>query len=91
MPDQNATPAGLPDSPDRSGRENGDRPRDDGRDPVEQDPAVRRAFADDDTTTALTTEEQDDRGPLAPDFREPEEPSGREPGGTPREDPPGPD
>lgn len=88
MPDQDATPS---DAPDRSGREDQGRPQYTEQNPVEEDPAVQRAFADDNAATALTTEEQDDRGPLAPNFRAPDKPSDREPGETSREEPPAPD
>ncbi|MEE1939962.1 hypothetical protein V1L54_11175 [Streptomyces sp. TRM 70361] len=61
-------PAG-PSRPEDRGRGTGEpEPR---RSPLEEDPAVRRAFTDDNTATALTTEDEDDRGPLAPRFQEP--------------------
>ncbi|MDG9704651.1 hypothetical protein [Streptomyces sp. DH37] len=42
--------------------------------PLEEDPAVRQAASDDVTATPLTTEDEEDRGPLAPEFREPDGP-----------------
>lgn len=85
MPDQDTTPSGPPDPPDRPG--DGDRPRYTERNPVEEDPAVQRSLADDNTATALTGEEREDRGPLAPSFRAPGEPAEREPGEPSRREP----
>ncbi|GAA2443284.1 hypothetical protein [Streptomyces macrosporus] len=76
MSDQHAKPSDTPDRP-----ENGDDRRDRERTPtrpLEDDPAVERAFLDDTTATPLVTEDESDRGPLAPSFREPDEPADRD-------------
>ncbi len=72
----------MSDQPDRPDRPENDTTRKQDRKqdrkrtparPMEEDPAVERAFTDDTTATPLTTEDEDDRGPLAPSFREPGE------------------
>ncbi|HZG05108.1 MAG TPA: hypothetical protein VE546_16315 [Streptomyces sp.] len=74
MSDQHAGTSGTSGRPedDRERRE----PRRPAEEPLEEDPVVEEAFADDTTATPLATEDRDDRGPLAPSFREPGEPSG---------------
>ncbi|MTE22343.1 hypothetical protein F0L17_25225 [Streptomyces sp. TRM43335] len=82
MPDQDATPPAPRGRPDRPGDEERDRTRNTERTPVEEDPAVRRAITDDNTATVLATEDEEDRGPLAPSFREPDGSDDRKPGGS---------
>jgi hypothetical protein len=43
-------------------------------DALEEETAVRQAIDDDTGTAAFSEGDEDDRGPLAPDFREPSDP-----------------
>ncbi|GAA2417273.1 hypothetical protein GCM10010420_54430 [Streptomyces glaucosporus] len=76
MSEQRARPSGASGRPEK-GDGGQDRERTPVR-PVEEDPAVERAFLDDTTATPLATEDEDDRGPLAPVFREPDGPAERD-------------
>lgn len=68
------TDAGWPqDTRDRSDPEQAPPGTDDGKaaDALEEETAVRRAIDDDTGTAAFADGDEDDRGPLAPGFREP--------------------